>query len=331
MKKQINILKLVYPPISNQEAEWFKNDPEVAEVLRESNLYMIVQRHESKFHILNEDDMEKDLRDNFLLRFKFTIGDLTDDVEINLNKLIEAHGINFNDYDFDFELGPKQIRIWISTSDSDEKRVLDWFTTEKILWDKWRGHPAIFGLTNFRKFSQYYLHYVGISTKEDSLTRLVVKPHDKRLRILSNEFPVSIGSRLTDEVILLFFKIEPLEIQVYDENDDINNFIYGMRIDKSKIIADAERAFIKIMDSTYNAQKYNNYPQGKGLLNDQNLTRYGYIIGESMTLVTDTEEIIGDYVSKYHWAELADMILIEDENVELIKAENLKYSNLYRK
>jgi hypothetical protein len=331
VKTQINILKLVYPPISNQEAEWFKNDPEVVEVLRESNLYMIVQRHESKFHLFNENDIAKGLLKDFSLKFRFTIGDLTDDVEINLSKLFEAHGIDFHDYDIDFELGPKQIRIWISTSNTDEKRLLDWFTTEKILWDKWRGHPAISGLTNFREFSQYYLHYVGISTKEDSLTRLVVKPHDKRLRILSNEFPVSKGSRLTDEVILLFFKIEPLEIQVYDENEDINNFLYGMRVDKSKVIADAERAFIKMMDSTYNTKKYHNYPKGKDLLNDQNLTRYGYIIGESMTLVTDTEKIIGDYVSKYHWAELADMILIEDENVELIKAENLKYSNLYRK
>lgn len=320
MKTQINILKLVYPPISNQEAEWFKDDPEVADVLLESNLYMIVQRHESKFHLFNEDDMANDLRENLLLRFKFTIGDLTDDVEINLKKLFEVHGIDFHDYDIDFELGPKQIRIWISISNTDEKRVLAWFTTEKILWDKWRGHPAISGLNNFREFSKYYLHYVGISTKEDSLTRLVVKPHDKRLRILSNEFPVSKGSRLTDEVILLFFKIEPLEIQVYDENEDINNFLYGMQIDKYKVIADAERAFIKIMDSTYNAQKYNNYPQGKGLLNDQNLTKYGYVIGESMTLTTDSEEIIGDYISEYHFAEEADMILIEGANVELIKS-----------
>lgn len=321
MKKQINILKLVYPPISNQEAEWFKDDPEVADVLRESNLYMIVQRHESKFHLPNEDEIAQNLRENFLLKFKYTLGNLTDNVEINLNKLSEAHGINYHDHDFDFELGPKQIRILISTSDTDDKRVLDWFTTEKILWDKWRGHPAIFGLNNFREFSKYYLHYVGISTKDDSLTRLVVKPHDKRLRILSNEFPISEDSRLTDEIILLFFKIERLEMQVYNENEDINNFIYGLRIDKSKIIADAERAFIKIMDSTYNQKKYHNYPKGKDLLNDQNLTRYGYIIGESMRLITDSEEIVGDYVSKYNFAELADIILIEDDNVKLIKSQ----------
>ncbi len=319
MKTQINILKLVYPPISNQEAEWFKDDPEVANVLRESNLYMIVQRHESKFHLFNEDAIAKELVENFSLKFKLTIGDLTDDVEIDLSKLIEVHGINFYDYDFAFELGPKQIRVWISKSDTDDRHVLDWFTTEKILWDKSRGHPAIFGLNNFRKFTEYYLHYVGISTKDDSLTRLVVKPHDKRLRILSNEYPISKGSRLTDEVILLFFKIEPIEIQIYDENEDINNFIYGMRINKSKIIADAERAFIKIMDSTYNEKKYHNYPKGKDLLYDENLTRYGYIVGESITLFTEKEKIVGDVISEYQFAESANMILIEGDDVSLFK------------
>ena len=46
MKSQINLLRLVYPPISNQEAEWLKDDPEVQECIKTSNLYMICQREE---------------------------------------------------------------------------------------------------------------------------------------------------------------------------------------------------------------------------------------------------------------------------------------------
>lgn len=46
MKVQLHFLKLVYPPISNQEAEWLKDIPEVQEEIRHSNLYMIGQRHE---------------------------------------------------------------------------------------------------------------------------------------------------------------------------------------------------------------------------------------------------------------------------------------------
>lgn len=54
MKAQLNILKLVYPPISNQEAEWLKDDPEVRELLKQSNLYMIGQRGESSYEINDE-------------------------------------------------------------------------------------------------------------------------------------------------------------------------------------------------------------------------------------------------------------------------------------
>lgn len=323
MKAQINFLKLVYPPISNQEAEWIKNDPEVVAELKNSNLYMIVQRHESKFHLFNENEMSKNFINDFSIKFKYTVGNISDNVEINLTVLFKELNINIDKYNFEFELGKKQIRIWKCNLDTNERiNVVDWFTTEKILWDKWRGHPAIFGLDNYRKFTNYYLHYVGISKKDDSLTRLVIKPHDKRLRILSNENSIASQSRLTDELILLFFKIEPLEIQVYDEQN-IDDFIHGMRIDNKKIIADAEKAFIQVLDSKYNTLKYKNYPKGGDGLYDEGLTRYGYIVGESITLITDKEKIRGDALSKYNFYESADMIMIEDDDVTIVKHEHI--------
>jgi hypothetical protein len=321
LKAQINFLKLVYPPISNQEAEWMKDDPEVIEELKKSNLYMIVQRHESKFHLFNENEMSENFIDNFSIKFKYTVGDISDDVEINLTILFKELNINIDKYNFEFELGKKLIRIWKCDLETNERiDVVDWFTTEKILWDKWREHPAIFGLDNYREFSNYYLHYVGISKKDDSWKRLVIKPHDKRLRILSNENSIASQSRLTDELILLFFKIEPLEIQVYDEKNT-DDFLYGMNIDNKKIIADAEKAFIQVLDSKYNAVKYKNYPKGEDGLYNEGLTRYGYIVGESMTLTTDKEEVRGDALSKYTFYESADMIMIEDDEVTIVKHE----------
>ena len=76
MKAQINFLKLVYPPISNQEAEWIKDDPEVIAELKNSNLYMIVQRHESKFHLFNENEMSENFINNFSIKFKYTYNGL---------------------------------------------------------------------------------------------------------------------------------------------------------------------------------------------------------------------------------------------------------------
>jgi hypothetical protein len=319
LKAQINFLKLVYPPISNQEAEWMKDDLEVITELKNSNLYMIVQRHESKFHLFNEKEISENFINNFSLKFKYTVGNISDDVEINLAILFKELNIDIDKYNFEFELGKKQIRIWKCDLETNERiDVVDWFTTEKILWDKWREHPAIFGLDNYRKFSNYYLHYVGISKKDDSWKRLVIKPHDKRLRILSNENSIASQSRLTDELILLFFKIEPLEIQVYDEKN-IDDFLYGMNIDNKKIIADAEKAFIQVLDSKYNTVKYKNYPKGEDGLYNEGLTRYGYILGESMTLITDKEKIRGDTISKYTFYESADMIMIEDDEVTIVK------------
>ena len=44
---QLNTLELVYRPISNQEAEWVKEDKEVLDLLKESKLYMIGRRAEA--------------------------------------------------------------------------------------------------------------------------------------------------------------------------------------------------------------------------------------------------------------------------------------------
>ena len=43
-RTKFTILELVYPPISNQEAEWLMGDPEVEERLRTSDFYLIGAR-----------------------------------------------------------------------------------------------------------------------------------------------------------------------------------------------------------------------------------------------------------------------------------------------
>jgi len=45
---KITALKLVYPPVSNQEAEWLSKVPEVEELWRQSDFYMIAARAEAR-------------------------------------------------------------------------------------------------------------------------------------------------------------------------------------------------------------------------------------------------------------------------------------------
>ena len=59
---------------------------------------------------------------------------------------------------------------------------------------------------------------------------------------MSNENSISFQSRLTDELILLFFKIEPLQIQVYDENSS-DDFLNGIQIENKKAIIEPRIKF----------------------------------------------------------------------------------------
>jgi hypothetical protein len=319
MKVQLHFLKLVYPPISNQEAEWLKDIPEVQEEIRHSNLYMIGQRHESKF-IINDHFVIPDFTNEFSLNFTYSIGDSFTDVTIDFSTIIKYHNVNLDEVDLEFEFGEKLIRIWSCKKGSEERiDVIDWFTTEKILYDMWNGHPAIKGFANLRNFTKYYLHYVGISNKEDSLSRLVIKPHDKRLRILSNESPHSYSARVTDEVILFFFRVEPLLITKVDSDEDIDELAGDISFDHSKIIADAEKAFIYVLDSKYNFVKYKQYPKGKDGLYNSGLKRYGYTIAEDITFITNTESISGCFAPQGFIADKSDLILIEGDDVYLYK------------
>lgn len=319
MKIQLHFLKLVYPPISNQEAEWLKDIPEVQEEIRHSNLYMIAQRHESKF-IINEHSVLPNFQNDFLINFTYSIGDFFTDVSIDFSTILKYHNVNLHEVDLDFDFGEKLIRIWSCKKGSDERiDVIDWFTTEKILYDMWNGHPAIKGFANLRDFTKYYLHYVGISNKEDSLSRLVIKPHDKRLRILSNESPHAYSSRVTDEIILFFFRVEPFLIQRLDSDKDFEEFALGTSFDNSKIIADAEKAFVYLLDSKYNAVKYKQYPKGKDGLYNSGLRRYGYTIAEDITFITDTESISGCFAPEGSIADKSDLILVEGDEVVFYK------------
>lgn len=90
----------------------------------------------------------------------------------------------------------------------------------------------------------------------------------------------------------------------------------------SQIVADAEKAYIHIVKSKYNSVKYKDYPLGKDGLYNTGLTRYGYAIGEDITFITDTQEIVGRYDPRTKFAGKADLILVEGDEVSLMKASD---------
>ena len=313
MNTQITLLRLISPPISNYGADSLTDDKSWKEALSSSNLYMIVQCYES-FFIYNEDELFDSISKSFTLKLKIVVDNIESSFEINLREFANLYDVNLEKSKISFAFNKSTIifsELEIETN--EEIRIIETMTPKMVLALKSYGFDSLFvNFTNFIKLNRYYLHYIGISKSQDSFSRLVVKPHDKRLRILSNENTFDKNTRLTDEIMLLFFKIEPFRIQIV--NNTIDN-----SLNYTRLISDAEKAFISILNSDYNKIKYKDYPKtNDGLYND-NFTGYRYKLGNLLTLVTNDTTITGDKFSEYNlMCENADTIMIQGDSVELI-------------
>lgn len=312
VKAQLHKLQLVYPPVSNQEAEWLRlcEEDELWWRLRRSNLYMIGVRAEARYEDYGVDAATGCATANFVVP-----GLGSDPFGIDLQGIAARSGID--GAPFDVELGPKLIRAWSLNDDDSNKDVLDWFTVEKLLFNRWRGHPDVRGLDDYRRFATYELLYVGISKEDDSFTRLVERAHEKRVRILSNERPVAPGARVSDELVFFFFEIEPLQIHIVEDEDELGSML-DVTFDKRRIIADAEKAFTSVLQTKYNTIRFANYPRGGDGLHGQGLDRYGYVIDEDITFTSGGATIRGGYrsgVGRPH----ADMIFICDGTVDVVR------------
>jgi hypothetical protein len=314
MKTAINSLRLVYPPVSNQEAEWLKSDEDVEEMLRKSNLYMIAQRREARF-IWNEDDL---INPEGRIPFGFEIpgvafGKGTFSIESDVR----------NHDKLEYEFGEKYIRVSKRTETEGELgEVLWWYSTESLLFSKWRGDKRIDGLDNYRDFTIYSLFYVGISTDQDSFQRLLATGHHKRVAVLSNETQLVSGARLTDEVILFFFESDPFFVHTFDDGKDFSNFGMGMPFTKNQATSDAERAFTKFLGTQYNSIKYKAFPRGKGGLYDLGLARYAHVIAEDITFETSSTSLRGAFAMGMPCGESADAILVEGDRAEIYRPKD---------
>src|SRR5690606_7636274 len=61
--------------------------------------------------------------------------------------------------------------------DSKNNNIIRWWTPDKLLFDFWHGRLKVSGFVNYRKFTRFNLHYVGISKERDSFARLFQNGH----------------------------------------------------------------------------------------------------------------------------------------------------------
>ena len=300
-------LNLVYPPISNQEGVWFWEDKEVREYVKSSKLYMLVHRKELKF-------LDVDLKEipRGIVRFRISMGEyqssyfsyqFTD----NLDMLIEECGA------LDIEEGEKLFRI----KKAETGDVLYWATPDKILYDSITQNIVLESehSVDIELFQKFDLLYVGISKNNDSFSRLFEKAHHGRLNILSNENTKDKSSRMTDELMILLFEVTWFNINVLNSIDAIDD-LFSYTDDEQAIVADAEKAFVSMLESKYNEVKFRQYPKGKDGLFSKGLQGYSYSINYDLTLSTDKASLVGKYENFNR-----DSIIIHGNEVELFKIE----------
>lgn len=311
----INSLQLQYPPISNQEAEWLKEDPEVVERMKRSRLYMIGQREELLF-----DDPEFDqLTGRIRVVFRSHTGQACQgEIELGTKEVIAAL---MKEMEVDVEAGPKMIRIFTPDKEGRPNEVLRWFTVDLLLFNKWRRDPAIIGFDNYRDFSRYKLLYVGVASKGNSYERLIRRAHEKRLSILSNERQLKPEARVTDEVMLFFFNSRLLTFRTFAFSPDENFDLIGTDPPFSDHQAniDAEKAFTFFLKAKYNRILYKEFPKSTDGLYGIGLDRYMHLIDEDIELVTESGSFRGAaFAIATPGPQCADAIFVQRDRAEIV-------------
>lgn len=222
-----------------------------------------------------------------------------------------------NDVEIELELGDKLIRI---REVENRDKVLLWFTPDKFLFDFSRNYIKVHVDCHFnlRDFTRYELYYVGISLENDSFSRLFEKAHHGRLKILTNEQSKDKKSRLTDELVIFLFDIEKTNINIIEDLRKLDEEINYFTSNEKAIIADAEKAFVKLLDTKYNQVKFKRYPLGEDGLYEEGLDRYAYAISEDITFFTDIAEFNG----ALDLAEPKDFIFVEGDLSIIMKASS---------
>lgn len=309
-RSKISVLELVYPPMSNQESIWFAKDLEVVERLRQSDFYMIVARAEARFETFDID------KETGRISFRFIVGDgFADSVVLDPGTLptFSGHG-----GEYEVEIGPKCIRFWTGDRENGGE-VIDWFTTEKLLWERSRGRPGIEGFNLYRCAATYDLLYVGIAKVGDSFDRLLKNGHTARTNILANEPQRSAGARVTDETYLLLFRVEPIGITSFEPDHAFTDEDLNPVFERKRIVADAEKAFVHLLDPQYNNEKFRSYPRGKDGLYGSAYVRYGYNLIENLTLRAPNGDFKGGRdVTTGYISNAGDSIFVEGEGVQLM-------------
>ncbi|WP_057429660.1 hypothetical protein [Pseudomonas syringae group genomosp. 3] len=277
-RAKISSLSLVFPPISSQDAYSFKGQP-VKNHMKKSDFYMIGGKAALTFRNFKGD--------GDLICFDLFHGDeFQDSGSIDLGELPPLRG--FSGGAHKVGCGKKDIQIYYDHN--GEELLIERYTPESLLWSRSCGLEGVIGLDRYKELMVFDLLYVGIAKKGDSYERLIAHGHHAKADILSNETQRASGARVSDEIFLFFFKVDSLVFHVAGPSDEIDT---DMNYDPRTIVADAEKAFVSLLQPRYNLVRFTQYPKGKDGLFNSKLNNYAFSIGEALAFNTPHGKIRG--------------------------------------
>lgn len=208
-----------------------------------------------------------------------------------------------------------QIEIFIQETPEDEAQLIAVFIPEDVLMRRGRKESIIRGFDSYLELATYDLLYVGIAKVGDTYDRLFAKAHDARTRILSDEPQRFPGARVSDEIYLFAFKVEPLLVRMFTQDSEIEPGDMDMSYDQKRLVADAEKAMVSLLKPSYNRSLYPNYPKGRDGLYKTGLTAYTYSISEGMAFRTAYGTIKGGRERHFTMSNDADFIMVRGDEV----------------
>ena len=320
MDFSLNSLRLICPPISNQEGEWLKSDPEIVGVLQTSHLYMVAQRREAYF-IWDEAAIRRAFEDPFAgydIPVVLAIDDVTTSAgALSLKGFLLASDANAEIYDFEFS------RRLFRVTDRSRAKVVWWYSPDALLYWKAHGDSRISGIENHRSFTSYRLLHVGVSATQDSFERLLREGHPARAKSSPRESLLISEAPLAGELVLFVFAAEPTQKSVAARGADFAHLRSELSSEGMQVIADAAKAFTKLLEGKYKDQRLVSAPLAGMGFHHAPPNWDSYLIDEEIEFLTHDTYFRGAYANGLPWSENSDIIQIEGGSALIRRAPSL--------
>lgn len=313
---KFSFLELTNFPVTNQEVEIFKQATWFRNNAAKSHFYMIVSRPKVNFKAVKSEKLNAI---NGMQQFDIWSGDtLKDKFILRPEEVPEVKALEEGAPYVLGREGPVLVLCKDGNPQVNADVYHDW-TIQKLIWERSRNSPWILGLDKYREFQTFNLLYVGIAPASNTLKRLIEGAHHARQKILSNEYPIEYGTRVSDEVHILMFEINPMFLQDLKDDADVLNPLFVDGYEESPIIKDAEKAFVSLLHPKYNAQLYQSYPAGKDGIYDAGFDGYSYSLAENIILNSPAGAFIGARDnSGLLFSNEADSIYVSGDEVKII-------------